>query len=257
LKVATFNINGINRRLELLLAWLRTAKPDVVCLQEIKCYDSVFPARALADAGYTSICRGQGPHHGVALLFRDGSGIETRRDLPGDASDREARYVEAAFRGILIGCIYLPNGNPQPGPKFEYKMRWFERLSAYAAEIKAAGIPALLVGDYNVVPTDADIYAKRSWRTNALVQPEPREAYARLLGQGWTDAIRTMHPDAPMYTFWDYMRGAWGRDAGMRLDHFLLSPDLAARLTDANVDASVRGAENASDHAPAWIELDV
>jgi len=255
MKIATFNINGINRRLGNLLSWLDEAKPDVACLQEIKCHDSAFPHRALRDVGYFSICRGQGPHHGVAMLFRNGSPIETRRDLPGDALDREARYLEAAFGGILIGCIYLPNGNPQPGPKFDYKLKWFERLITYAAEIHAAGIPALLVGDFNVVPTDADIYAMRSWRTNALVQPEPREAYARLLSQGWTDAIRAVHPDSPMYTFWHYLRDAWARNAGMRLDHLLISSALASRLTDANVDSSIRSAENASDHAPAWIDL--
>ena len=256
MKIATFNINGINRRLENLLSWLDEAEPDVVCLQEIKCYDSAFPHRALERAGYAAISRGQGPHHGVAMLFRDGNAIETRRELPGDAADREARYLEAAFAGILIGCIYLPNGNPQPGPKFAYKLAWFERLITYASELGAAGVPAVLAGDFNVVPTDADIYALRSWKTNALVQPEPREAYARLLRQGWTDSLRAVHPEAPMYTFWDYMRGAWARNAGMRLDHLLLSAPLASVLIDANVDTHARAVENASDHAPVWVVLE-
>ena len=257
MKVATFNINGINRRLDNLRSWLEAARPDVACLQEIKCRDSEFPHRSLGELGYRALSRGQGPHHGVAMLFRDGNAIETRRELPGDASDREARYLEAAFRGILIGCLYLPNGNPQPGPKFDYKLAWFERLVAHAADLQAAKVPALLVGDFNVVPTDDDIYAMRSWRTNALVQPEPREAYARLLSQGWTDAIRTVHPDAPKYTFWDYMRNAWSRNAGMRIDHLLASTALAPRLRDADVDTPVRAAENASDHAPAWMDLDL
>ncbi len=255
MKVATFNINGINKRLNNLLAWLDARQPDVVCLQEIKCRNREFPHHALRDAGYHALAHGQGPHHGVAILTRGIEPIETRRELPGAPNDREARYLEAAVHGILIACLYLPNGNPQPGPKFDYKLAWFERLIAYAAELDAAKIPVLLVGDYNVVPTDADIYALRSWKNNALVQPAPRAAYARLLAQGWTDAIHTLHPDEPMYTFWDYMRDAWGRNAGMRLDHLLLSRSLAKRLTAAEVDRAVRGAENASDHAPAWIEF--
>jgi exodeoxyribonuclease III len=255
MKIATFNINGIHRRLDNLISWIEAATPDVVCLQEIKCYDKDFPHRAFTAIGYNSLWHGQGPHHGVAILARDAEPIETRRELPGDARDREARYLEAAVGGILIGCLYLPNGNPQPGPKFEYKLAWFERLIAYGAQLQAASIPALLVGDYNVVPTDADIYAVRSWRKNALLQPEPREAYARLLRQGWTDAIHAKHPEAPMYTFWDYLRDAWSRNAGMRLDHLLVSPPLLSRLVDANVDTDVRGHANASDHAPAWITL--
>ncbi len=256
MKVATFNINGVNARLANLLAWITVAQPDVVCLQEIKCRNADFPRDALAAAGYGSLCHGQGPHHGVAILARDIEPIETRRELPGDPADREARYLEAAINGILIGCLYLPNGNPQPGPKFTYKLSWFERLLVYAAELEASGLPVLLAGDYNVVPTDADIYALRSWRTNALVQPEPREAFARLLGQGWTDAIRMFHPNEPMYTFWHYLRDAWQRNAGMRLDHLLASRGLAHRMRDANIDRTVRGNENASDHAPVWVELD-
>ncbi|GAC1417469.1 MAG: exodeoxyribonuclease III [Candidatus Velthaea sp.] len=255
LKVATFNINGVNGRLNNLLAWLETARPDVVCLQEIKCRNSDFPHAALHSAGYGAIWRGQGPHHGVAILSREVQPIETRRDLPGDSNDLEARYLEAAVDGVLIGCIYLPNGNPQPGPKFAYKLAWFERLITHAAELEELGVPAVLVGDYNVVPTDEDIYAMRSWRDNALVQPEPRAAFLRLLNAGWTDAVRRLHPDAPMYTFWDYKREAWKRDAGMRLDHLLVSRTLVGRLADAGVDRDVRGHENASDHVPAWIEL--
>jgi exodeoxyribonuclease-3 len=256
LKIATLNINGINRRLGNLRAWLDVAKPDVVCLQEIKCRNAEFPHRALQTMGYSAICHGQGPHHGVAVLCRGTEPIETRRCLPNGADDREARYIEAAVNGILIGCLYLPNGNPQPGPKFEYKLRWFERLIAYAAELRDLAVPAVLAGDYNVVPTDADIYAVRSWRTNALLQPEPREAYARLLSQGWTDAIRSQHPTEPMYTFWHYLRDAWRRDAGMRLDHLLLSTGVAARLRGSGVDREIRGAEDASDHAPAWVTID-
>jgi exodeoxyribonuclease-3 len=256
LKIATFNINGINRRLHNLQDWLDVAKPDVVCLQEIKCHTAVFPFRALAALDYHAICHGQGPHHGVAIICRGVAPIETRRSVPNDPNDREARYIEAAVNGVLIGCIYLPNGNPQPGPKFDYKLAWFERLISHAAELQQLGIPAVLAGDYNVVPTDADIYAVRSWRKNALLQPEAREAYARLLAQGWTDSIRSLHPAQPMYTFWDYLRGAWDRGAGMRLDHLLVSQSLAARLTTADVDRAVRGADGASDHAPAWITID-
>jgi exodeoxyribonuclease-3 len=255
MKIATFNINGVNRRLPNLLAWLDASRPDVACLQEIKCRNAEFPQAALEAAGYASIWRGQGPHHGVAILARGVEPIETRRELPGDRIDSEARYLEAAVDGILIGCLYLPNGNPQPGPKFTYKLAWFERLIAYAAELQAASVPVVLAGDYNVVPTDADIYAMRSWLTNALVQPEPRAAYARLLEAGWTDALEALHPGEPVYTFWHYLRGAWGRNAGMRLDHLLLSRAVASRLKRAGVDREVRGAENASDHAPAWIEI--
>ncbi len=255
MKIATFNINGINGRLANLVAWLKDAEPDVVCLQEIKCRNADFPARALSALGYHTLCHGQGPHHGVAILSRGVEPIETRRSLPDSSRDREARYIEAAINGILVGCLYLPNGNPQPGPKFAYKLDWFDRFVAYAAELRQLGIPAVLAGDYNVVPTDADIYAVRSWRTNALLAPQAREAYARLLSGGWTDALRTMHPREPMYTFWAYLRDAWNRDAGMRLDHLLLSPTLVTRLTDAAVDRWVRDTPNASDHAPAWIRL--
>jgi exodeoxyribonuclease-3 len=255
MKIATFNINGINRRLQNLLAWLEAAQPDVVCLQEIKCRNSDFPRRTLRAARYGAIWNGQGPHHGVAILARDAEPLETRRELPGDPTDREARYIEAAVNGILIGCLYLPNGNPQPGPKFVYKLAWFERLIAHGDALLAENVPALLIGDYNVVPTDADIYNVRSWKKNALLQPAPREAYRRLLARGWTDALHELHPDEPMYTFWDYLREAWPRNAGMRLDHSLVSPALRERLREAGVDRDVRAAEGASDHAPAWITL--
>ncbi len=255
MKIATFNINSINRRLANLLTWLDESRPDVACLQEIKCRNAEFPRKALDAAGYGAVWQGQGPHHGVAILAREADPIETRRGLPGDAADREARYIEAAVNGVLIGCLYLPNGNPQPGPKFIYKLAWFERLIAHAASLARSGAPVVLAGDYNVVPTDGDIYALRSWLNNALVQPEPRAAFSRLLALGWTDVIRDRNPSTPCYTFWDYKRDAWNRDAGMRLDHLLISENLTGRVVEAGVERDVRGRENASDHAPAWIEL--
>jgi exodeoxyribonuclease-3 len=256
LKVATFNINNINRRLPRLLEWLDETAPDVVCLQETKTVDDAFPAEAIRKAGYGAVWTGQRSWHGVAILALDADPIEVRRSLPGDPSDKQPRYMEAAINGVLIGCLYLPNGNPQPGPKFDYKLAWFERLITHAAGLYASGVPVVLAGDYNVVPTDADIYSTRSWKDNALLQPESREAFSRLLAQGWTDAIRARHPGAPIYTFWDYRRNRWARDAGLRIDHILLSADLAPRLTDANVDKAVRGRYDASDHAPTWVTLD-
>jgi exodeoxyribonuclease-3 len=255
-KIATFNINDINKRLGNLLAWLDAARPDVVCLQEIKCANQAFPAAALARAGYGAVWQGQQRWHGVAMLARGSAPLVSRRRLPGDAADLEPRYIEAAVNGVLIGCLYLPNGNPQPGPKFRYKLAWFERLIAHAQSLIAAELPVVLAGDYNVVPTDFDIYATRSWRGNALLQPAARAAWQRLLAQGWTDAVRALHPGAPMFTFWDYMRERWPRDAGLRLDHVLLSPALVRRLVQAGVDRDVRGAANASDHAPAWVRLE-
>jgi exodeoxyribonuclease-3 len=255
LKIATFNINNVNRRLPNLLAWLRQASPDVVCLQELKAESTAFPAEAIREAGYHAVWRGQRSWNGVAILARNGEPVLTRRSLPGDPADQQSRYIEAAVDGVLIGCLYLPNGNPQPGPKFAYKLAWFERLIAHAAELLAAGVPVVLAGDYNVVPTEADIYPSKSYAKNALVQPESRAAFRRLLGQGWTDAIRARHPDGPVYTFWDYKRDRWPRGAGLRLDHLLLSPELARRLLDAGVDREVRGVDGASDHAPTWIVL--
>ena len=255
MKIATFNINNVNKRLAQLLDWLEEAAPDVVCLQETKTTDDAFPAASIRDAGYGAIWSGQRTYNGVAILARDADPIESRRGLPGDPSDKQPRYIEAAVGGVLIGCIYAPNGNPQPGPKFDYKLAWLERLIAHAAQLHTSGLPVVLAGDYNVVPTDADIYATRSYADDALLQPAPRAAFRRLIGQGWTDAIRKLHPDARIYTYWDYMRNRWPRDAGLRIDHLLLSPNLAERLVEASVDKAVRGRENASDHAPTWITL--
>ena len=255
MKIATFNVNGINGRLERLVEWLEKERPDVACLQELKAPQDKFPAAAIAKAGYGAIWAGQSRWNGVAILARGCEPVETRRCLPGDPEDAQARYIEAAIKGVLIGCLYLPNGNPQPGPKFDYKLAWFERLIGHAAALLEARCPVVLAGDYNVVPTDADIYNTRSWKDDALLQPEPREAYRRLLDQGWTDALRTLFPGQPVYTFWDYFRKAWGRNAGLRIDHLLLSAEAAARLEAGGVDRAVRGREGASDHAPAWVSL--
>ncbi|HEX3654078.1 MAG TPA: exodeoxyribonuclease III [Rhizomicrobium sp.] len=255
MKIATFNINNVNKRLANLIGWLRTAQPDVVCLQELKVADDEFPRRELERAGYGGIWRGQKSWNGVAILARGCDPVMTRSELPGDSSDKQPRYIEAAVNGVLIASLYAPNGNPQPGPKFTYKLAWMKRLTAHAGELYAAKVPVVLAGDYNVVPTDSDIYSLRSYAGNALVQPQPRALFQLLLDQGWTDAIRARQPDAPMYTFWDYRRNRWPRDAGLRLDHLLLSSEAATRLTDSKVDRDVRGIENASDHAPVWIML--
>jgi exodeoxyribonuclease III len=254
-KIATFNINNINRRLQNLLAWLGEAKPDVVCLQELKAADSQFPTDQLRDAGYEAVWRGQKTWNGVAILARGAIPQLTRLDLPGDPHDRQARYIEAAVNGVLIACIYLPNGNPQPGPKFDYKLAWFDRLISHAATLREVGAPVVLAGDFNVVPTDFDIYPTKSWGNDALVQPAPRAAFQRLLEQGWTDSLRKLHPDKPMYTFWHYLQYRWERDAGLRIDHLLLNEIAAALLVDAGVNRRVRGEVGASDHAPAWIRL--
>jgi exodeoxyribonuclease-3 len=254
-KIATFNVNGINGRLSVLLRWLSESKPDVVCLQELKAADDNFPAISLRDAGYGAIWHGQQSWNGVAILARDTDPIETRRGLPGDPDDSHSRYLEAAINGIIVGCLYLPNGNPAPGPKFKYKLRWFERLAKHAASLLALRVPVVLAGDYNAIPTELDVYKPERWKKDALFRREVREAFADLVGQGWTDAIRSLHPDQRIYTFWDYFRDAYRRDAGLRLDHFLLSPAAARRLTAAGVDRVVRGWPKASDHAPAWIEL--
>ena len=255
MKVATLNINNVNKRLPNLLGWLRAAKPDVVCLQELKAADAEFPADALRRAGYEAVWRGERTWNGVAILARGAAPIVTRTELPGEPGDRQIRYIEAAVNGILVASLYAPNGNPQPGVKFDYKLAWLKRLAAHAAELYAAGVPVVLAGDFNVVPTDRDIYPTKSWAKDALVQPQSRAALRRLLEQGWVDAVRTMHPDAPMYTFWDYMRNRWQRDAGLRIDLLLLSADVAGRLVDAGVDRDMRGEQNASDHAPAWVVL--
>jgi exodeoxyribonuclease III len=254
MKIASFNINNINRRLPNLLSWLREAEPDVVCLQELKATDTEFPADAIQRAGYHAVWRGQKRWNGVAILAR-WAPVVTRMDLPGDTPDGQCRYLEAAVNGVLVASIYAPNGNPQPGPKFDYKLAWLKRLNAHAAELYATGAPVVLAGDYNVVPTDLDIYSTKSWDRNALLQPESRAAYQRLLAQGWTDAIRALHPKEPMYTFWDHMRKRWERDGGLRLDHILLSSTLTERLQGAGVDRHIRGSEDASDHAPVWVEL--
>src|SRR3984957_8538819 len=255
MKIATFNINNINKRLANLLAYLRAAKPDVVCLQELKAADREFPKAAIEKSGYGVVWRGEKSWNGVAILARDCEPILTREELPGDAGDAQARYVEAAVRGVLIVSLYAPNGNPQPGPKFSQKLVWLDRLLAHAAELFAADVPVLLAGDYNIVPTDRDIYPTKSYAENALLRPESRARFARLLDQGWVDAVRTLHPDVPMYTFWDYKRNRWPRDAGLRIDHLLLSRQAASQLVAAGVDRAPRGQENASDHAPVWVEL--
>lgn len=255
MRFATFNVNNINRRLPNLLEWLTTTAPDVVCLQELKVEQHAFPEAAIAEAGYQAAWIGQKAWNGVAILSRKYKIHVTRDRLPGDATDTQSRYLEAAINGILVACIYLPNGNPQPGPKFEYKLTWFDRLIRHARSLKKIGAPVALIGDYNVVPTDFDIYETKSWVDDALLQPESRAAYKRLLQQGWTDALRHLYPDERLYTFWDYKRRRWENDKGLRLDHFLLSPELAAALKRGGVDKAVRGFDGASDHAPAWIEL--
>lgn len=255
MRIATFNINNVNKRLANLLAWLEAARPDAVCLQELKAEDRAFPVAAIEAAGYGAVWRGQRAWNGVAILARGMTPVLTRRTLPGDPSDDQARYIEAAVNGILIASIYLPNGNPRPGPKFDYKLAWFERLITHAATLRAEGVPVVLAGDYNVVPTEADIWPGHHEQENALLQPETRAAFQRLLDQGWTDALRALQPEGPLWTFWGYLRHRWPNDKGMRLDHLLLSPDLADRLTAAGVSRAARGEEGASDHAPTWIEL--
>ncbi len=257
MKIATFNINGINARLPVLLAWLAAEQPDVVCLQELKAPDSAFPEAAINEAGYGAIWQGQKAWNGVAMLARGDTPTESRRGLPGGEADTHSRYLEAAVNGMLIASLYLPNGNPQPGPKFDYKLAGFERLNAHAATLMKMKEPVVLAGDFNVVPSDdvADIYNPASWKTDALLQPESRAAYQRLLKQGWMDAIAKRHPGQPMYTFWDYSRNRWPRNAGLRIDHLLLNASAVKRLDTAGVDRALRGAEKASDHAPAWVTL--
>lgn len=256
MKVATYNVNGVNGRLPVLLRWLEEAEPDVVCLQELKSPDERFPASAIEQAGYGAIWHGQKSWNGVAILARGSTPVETRRGLPGDELDLHSRYLEAAVDGILIGCLYLPNGNPAPGPKFDYKLQWFERLTAHARGLLDSGLPVILAGDYNVMPTELDVYKPERWTDDALFRPEVREAYRALVDQGWTDALRSLHPDERIYTFWDYFRNAYGRDAGLRIDHLLLAPSVAKRLVSAGVDRDVRGWDKSSDHAPTWIVLE-
>jgi exodeoxyribonuclease-3 len=254
-KITTYNVNGVNGRLPVLLRWLQESSPDIVCLQELKAPQERFPSREIEKAGYGAIWHGQKSWNGVAILSKGSTPIETRRGLPGDPSDIQSRYLEAAVNGVLVGCLYMPNGNPAPGPKFDYKLAWFTRLKKYAKKLLASGHPVLLAGDYNVMPTDLDVYKPERWVGDALFRPEVKTAYAELLKQGWTDAIRKFHPDKRIYTFWDYFRKAYERNAGLRIDHFLVSPDIAKRLIGAGVDIQVRGYEKSSDHAPTWIEL--
>jgi len=255
MKIATYNVNGVNGRLPVLLRWLSETKPDIVCLQELKAPQEKFPEQAIKEAGYHAIWHGQKSWNGVAILSRDDEPLEIRRVLPGDPDDNHSRYIEATIKGIIVGCLYLPNGNPSPGPKFDYKLRWFERLTQHASELITSGKPVVLTGDYNVMPTELDVYKPERWVDDALFRPEIRKAFKKLVEQGWTDALRKLYPDEKIYTFWDYFRNAYGRDAGLRIDHFLLSPKIKNRLLSAGVDRHVRGWEKTSDHAPVWIEI--
>jgi exodeoxyribonuclease-3 len=255
MKIATFNINGLNARQTALLRWLEDTQPDVACLQELKSPQDRFPEAAIRDLGYGVIWHGQKSWNGVAILARGTEPVERRRVLPGDPDDLHSRYIEAAVGNIVIGCLYLPNGNPAPGPKFDYKLRWLDRFLLHAGELLATGAPVVLAGDYNVIPTEIDVYKPERWVDDALFRPEVRDAYRRLLDQGWIDALRELNPGETIYTFWDYFRDAFGRNAGLRIDHLLLSPSVAGRLSSAGVDRDVRGREKPSDHAPVWITL--
>ena len=255
MRIATYNVNGINGRLPVLLRWLQEAKPDVVCLQELKAPQEKFPLQAINELGYQAIWHGQKSWNGVAILSRSGEPQEICRVLPGDPEDSHSRYIEAMVNGIRIGCLYLPNGNPAPGPKFDYKLKWFQRLHVHAAELFKMDIPVILTGDYNVMPTELDVYKPERWVDDALFRPETRAAFKNLVDQGWTDAIRKLYPKEVIYTFWDYFRNAYGRNAGLRIDHFLLSPHFKNKLVAAGVDKHVRGWEKTSDHAPVWIEI--
>ena len=255
MRIATYNVNGVNGRLPVLLRWLEGVKPDIVCLQELKAPDEKFPAKAIEEAGYGAIWHGQQRWNGVAILARGCVPEETRRSLPGDPGDTHSRYIEAAVRGLIIGCLYLPNGNPRPGPKFDYKMRWIGRFETLAAELFGLRSPVVIAGDYNIIPTDNDVYKPERWLDDALFAPEAKAAYDRIVKQGWTDALRHLYPDEQVYTFWKYFRGAFERDAGLRIDHLLLNKPAAKRLVSAGVDRTVRSWEKTSDHAPVWIEL--
>ncbi len=255
MRIATYNVNGINGRLDVLLRWLSETQPDIVTLQELKAPDAAFPAEVLAAAGYDAIWHGQQRWNGVAIISRCGTPVETRRGLPGDPDPAQSRYIEAAVNGVIVAGLYVPNGNPRPGPKFDYKLAWFDRLQAHAADLLASKAPVVLAGDYNVMPTELDVYKPERWVDDALFAPEVREAYASLLAQGWTDAVRELHPGTRIYTFWHYWRQSFERDAGLRIDHLLLSPKLAKRLVAAGVDRAPRGWDKTSDHAPTWIEI--
>jgi exodeoxyribonuclease III len=253
--VVTYNVNSINSRLDALVQYLGERQPDVVCLQELKAPQDKFPLQAIQDAGYHALWHGQKSWNGVAIITREPA-QEVQRGLPGDETDEQSRYIEAVYKGILIAGLYLPNGNPAPGPKFDYKLAWMERLRLRGLELLAQGIPAVLAGDFNVIPTERDVYKPERWVDDALFRPETRAAFERLIDQGWLDSLRAIHPDETIYTFWDYFRNAFGRDAGIRIDHLLLSPRLQPALKDAGVDKFVRGREKPSDHAPTWVELD-
>lgn len=255
MRIATFNVNGITARLPALLAWLAQTKPDIACLQELKAPQERFPHAALEHAGYGAIWHGQSAWNGVAILQRGGHPVERRRGLPGDPADPNSRYIEAEIGDLVIGALYLPNGNPAPGPKYDYKLGWLKHFEAHAMSLLAQKRPVVLAGDYNIIPTDLDVYAPDRWRDDALFRPEARAAYERLLSQGWIDGLRTMHQGQTIYTFWDYLRRRFERNAGLRIDHLLLSPDLAPRLKAADVDRVTRAGERPSDHAPTWVEL--
>jgi exodeoxyribonuclease III len=255
MRIATYNVNGINGRLPVLLRWLNEKQPNVVCLQELKAPEEKFPLQAIKDAGYHAIWHGQKSWNGVAILSSNAEPKEITRALPGDPEDIHSRYIEALVNGITIGCLYLPNGNPAPGPKFDYKLKWFERLTIHAAGLLTTKKPVILTGDFNVMPTELDVYKPERWVKDALFRPEVRDAFHNLVAQGWTDAIRKIYPDEIIYTFWDYFRNAYDRNAGLRIDHFLLSPQIEKKLRAAGVDRDVRGWEKSSDHAPVWIEL--
>lgn len=255
MKIATYNVNSINSRLPVLLEWLEKSAPDIACLQELKAPQERFPLDAIEAAGYKAIWHGQKSWNGVAILSRIGQPQEIRRVLPGDDEDVQSRFIEAAVNGIIICCLYLPNGNPAPGPKFDYKLKWMERLIHHAASLYAFGKPVIITGDFNVIPTEIDVYKPERWVEDALFRPETRAAFHELLGQGWTDAIRKLYPNDIIYTFWDYFRNAFGRNAGLRIDHFLLSPQLNEKLVAAGVDTYIRGMEKTSDHGPVWVEL--
>lgn len=255
MKIATYNVNGINGRLPVLLRWLKEASPDIVCLQELKTSSDKFPELAITDAGYHAIWHGQKSWNGVAILSRNPDIQEVRRALPGDPDDSHSRYIEAIVNKMVIGCLYLPNGNPYPGPKFDYKLKWFKRLTAHAKKLLAHDVPVMLIGDFNVMPTELDVYKPERWIDDALFRKEVRVAFKKLVSQGWTDALRKLHPGETIYTFWDYFRNAYARDAGLRIDHFLLSSHFDRRLRKAEVDRHVRGWEKTSDHAPVWIEI--
>ena len=255
MRIATYNVNGVNGRLPVLLRWLREAQPDVVCLQELKAPQEKFPMSAIAELGYNAIWHGQKSWNGVAILAKNMEIKEVRRALPGDPDDVHSRYIEAIVNDMVIGCLYLPNGNPAPGPKFDYKLAWFKRLATHAKKLLKEDVPVILAGDYNVIPTELDAYKPENWKKDALFFPESRTAYKKLVAQGWTDAIRHLYPEERIYTFWDYFRNAYARDAGIRIDHFLLSQHFDGRLVSAGVDREVRGWEKTSDHAPVWIEL--